>query len=1012
MADVVSYKGLTVVDNASGDGGEALTADLKLLADRIEADTGELASHVGDTGNPHSVTAAQAGAPTTAEFTGHTGDTGNPHGVTAAQAGAPTTGAFNTHTADSTNPHVVTAAQVGNGTAQWNADKLQGNAISSSSPLEDQHLVYSVANGWQPETLDISYDASPTLGGSLTVPGALTVAGADSAELGFLAGVTSAVQTQLDSMSLKDGTRAFTGVVGGVTPTTTAHLTTKGYVDSLVQGLDWQDSVIDELTTPPGGESTGDRYLIIATASGAWAGREDDIAEYNGSGWDYTSPSEGMAVWIEDINKQKTYNGSAWVLFGSTVDHGSLTGLGDDDHTQYLKNVSEDASPTLGGSLVVPGALTVAGADSAELGHLVGVTSSINTHMTSTSNPHGVTATQVDNDSALWNAAWIRDGWITTGTADTGDILRYNGSTWVHDTHLSNTFNPHSVTYTQAGAAAAAHTHVEADVTDLGSYIENVVEDTTPQLGGNLDVLTRKIYTSTTNGDIIIEPNGLGNIAVRATGNARGAYAMEFQKLGSDTQVAAGTNCCIIGGQYNSLNSSNGVAWGNTNYIGSYSPGCFCGGSNNTIDAHSSTHTNNSIIAAGKVNRIGDSTTTTASSYNVIGGGNSNIIVGQRMCVLAGGYLNNIISSERAVISGGSNHTIISGTYSTVCGGNNNDISSTNAVIAGGTANTITGTYGVISGGYSSDLNPGQYGVISGGQDNLIETHNWGTIGGGRENSIKGTSGQYAVICGGRGHTVGTTGSYNNYGLIGGGYFNNCIGIGQYNSVLNGQYNVISSTLHSNTILSGRANVTSAGAYSVTAGYDNDVTATVGYCFNHGYRNSSEIDYTHTFGLYGRAFHCGSGNVLSRSRFAATGDNQTMVWTMSRHYASTGFIQLFNDHNAAWGDGVPKLEDGDTMALRILVIGVRDASPWTYAAFEGTFCIQRQGIYSAVTVNGAGSSVAANVIYRPAATWDCQVTPSHDGSTYGRVAIDVKGPNNDIRWQGRVEATLVNAKST
>lgn len=36
--------------------------------------------------------------------------------------------------------------------------------------------------------------------------------------------------------------------------------------------------------------------------------------------------------------------------------------------------------------------------------------------------------------------------------------------------HTSNTSNPHSVTYTQTGAAAASHTHVEADITDLGSY--------------------------------------------------------------------------------------------------------------------------------------------------------------------------------------------------------------------------------------------------------------------------------------------------------------------------------------------------------------------------------------------------------------------------------------------------------------------------------------------------------------------------------------------------------------
>jgi len=41
-----------------------------------------------------------------------------------------------------------------------------------------------------------------------------------------------------------------------------------------------------------------------------------------------------------------------------------------------------------------------------------------------------------------------------------------------------------------------------------GGGISNVVEDTTPQLGGNLDVQAREITTSTTNGNIVLNPNG------------------------------------------------------------------------------------------------------------------------------------------------------------------------------------------------------------------------------------------------------------------------------------------------------------------------------------------------------------------------------------------------------------------------------------------------------------------------------------------------------------------------
>ena len=45
----------------------------------------------------------------------------------------------------------------------------------------------------------------------------------------------------------------------------------------------------------------------------------------------------------------------------------------------------------------------------------------------------------------------------------------------------------------------------------------NVVEDTTPQLGGNLDVQSSSLFTSTTDGNITITPNGTGYINLDGT---------------------------------------------------------------------------------------------------------------------------------------------------------------------------------------------------------------------------------------------------------------------------------------------------------------------------------------------------------------------------------------------------------------------------------------------------------------------------------------------------------------
>ncbi|GAI71194.1 unnamed protein product [marine sediment metagenome] len=126
------------------------------------------------------------------------------------------------------------------------------------------------------------------------------------------------------------------------TPTAGNEPATKEFVESLAQGLDWQESVLDELAEPPVSPITGDRYLVIATATGDWVGHEDDIAEWDGSAWVFTTPNTGFAVWIEDVGRQKVYNGTNWVAFGTTVDHGNLIGLGDDDHAQYLNNVRHD----------------------------------------------------------------------------------------------------------------------------------------------------------------------------------------------------------------------------------------------------------------------------------------------------------------------------------------------------------------------------------------------------------------------------------------------------------------------------------------------------------------------------------------------------------------------------------------------------------------------------------------------------------------------------------------------
>lgn len=120
----------------------------------------------------------------------------------------------------------------------------------------------------------------------------------------------------------------------------------------------------------------------------------------------------------------------------------------------FLSNVSEDTTPQLGGNLDVNGnsIVSAGGAD-------ISIT------------PDGAGAIVLD--SLRWPTA--------DGSAD--QVLKTDGSgnlSWV---------------------------------ANAGSGLANVVDDTTPQLGGNLDVNGNSIV-SVANGDIAITPNGTGNLVL------------------------------------------------------------------------------------------------------------------------------------------------------------------------------------------------------------------------------------------------------------------------------------------------------------------------------------------------------------------------------------------------------------------------------------------------------------------------------------------------------------------
>ena len=110
---------------------------------------------------------------------------------------------------------------------------------------------------------------------------------------------------------------------------------------------------------------------------------------------------------------------------------------------------------------------------------------------------------------------------LTMGTNTSGHLLIADGTN----------FNPVAVTsLSEISTVASDDVFLAIDTSGGGlkkiarstvvsglassSAISNVVEDTSPQLGGNLDILARTITTSTTNGNIAITPDGTGVVLI------------------------------------------------------------------------------------------------------------------------------------------------------------------------------------------------------------------------------------------------------------------------------------------------------------------------------------------------------------------------------------------------------------------------------------------------------------------------------------------------------------------
>lgn len=80
-------------------------------------------------------------------------------------------------------------------------------------------------------------------------------------------------------------------------------------LDTLVQL-----AVLDrDLSTPPVSPSDGQRWIVAASPTGAWAGHANHIAAWQDDAWRFSIPQVGWLAYVTDENSLLAWDGSAWV---------------------------------------------------------------------------------------------------------------------------------------------------------------------------------------------------------------------------------------------------------------------------------------------------------------------------------------------------------------------------------------------------------------------------------------------------------------------------------------------------------------------------------------------------------------------------------------------------------------------------------------------------------------------------------------------------------------------------
>jgi hypothetical protein len=536
---------------------------------------------------------------------------------------------------------------------------------------------------------------------------------------------------------------------------------------------------VTDATDDEASDATGTAYYTL----GEWDGvSKYDHVTFNGAKWVNLTATEGFLCYDDNSNEYRYYNGTQWNL--SSV----ASGVGGSGTSDYVPRFT--ASSTLGDSTIQDDGTTVGINATPDADKQVNIDSTLRygDHVTQSGTGALKSGRFTEVTGANANSQYGHEIQVSGGTTGSTQKGVYaivggtgsDGNVGLHgyvsqaasandnvgvigDVTGSSSANNigFRATVDNAGAGNAyvarlqdgtettgyVLTCVDADghatwqaASGGGGGLADIVDDTTPQLGGSLDVNGNKIV-SVSNGDIDIEPNGTGNVllgnmtfdADQTIGSGQDNYVLTYDHSAGviSLEAAAGGGSSVF-----TIDAGDNV-FGGTQSGTSLTPAanqrCFFGG-----------YRAGYLVTSGASNvAIGDramSNAATTGSSNVAIGNNaspsltsgfSNVAIGREAGYALATAQHNIMIGHRAGNGVTGNRNICMGYYTGSNAGNDNTMIGVFSASA-----TSFGDKNVVLGRIASNLGDGnvcigynvqQSGNVTGDGNIFIHTSYAGT---------------------------------------------------------------------------------------------------------------------------------------------------------------------------------------------------------------------------------------------------------------------------------------------